>query len=334
MSSSGDILEEEHEGSVVDALSLLDDSPAGPSFGVGTPNDEESEFGTHEPDFGVSDDDEGLPIPPSAAGGGDLYEFGDEDPDFGDEIPGVNEIYGNEGENDEEEGLPISPSAAGGGDLYEFGDESPDFGDEIPGVNEIYGDSPNGGFEHPPADVAFDLALLASQEPSEDDETAAAEAVAGDAADADYTIGAPLVPSRAYELERIAADHAAVATRKEKLEKTRDWDLSFGPIWAPAGRETTITVSPQCLFRGEKIIATDTGSPNGRGTRIMQVAIGNKIQRPAGRNGSLTVFFANNALGNGIKFDTAQQWSDIAVTVSFIQECTFDMTVLGRAVID
>ena len=169
MSSSGDILEEEHEGSVVDALSLLDDSPAGPSFGVGTPNDEESEFGTHEPDFGVSDDDEGLPIPPSAAGGGDLYEFGDEDPDFGDEIPGVNEIYGNEGENDEEEGLPISPSAAGGGDLYEFGDESPDFGDEIPGVNEIYGDSPNGGFEHPPADVAFDLALLASQEPSEDD---------------------------------------------------------------------------------------------------------------------------------------------------------------------
>ena len=38
--------------------------------------------------------------------------------------------------------------------------------------------------------------------------------------------------------------------------------------------------------------------------------------------------------GNGIKFDTAQQWSDIAVTVSFIQECTFDMTVLGRAVID
>src|SRR3990167_8302026 len=188
MSSSGDILEEEHEGSVVDALSLLDDSPAGPSFGVGTPNDEESEFGTHEPDFGVSDDDEGLPIPPSAAGGGDLYEFGD---------------------------------------------ESPDFGDEIPGVNEIYGDSPNGGFEHPPADVAFDLALLASQEPSEDDETAAAEAVAGDAADADYTIGAPLVPSRAYELERIAADHAAVATRKEKLEKTRDYDHSFAAVPLP-----------------------------------------------------------------------------------------------------
>ncbi len=94
----------------------------------------------------------------------------------------------------------------------------------------------------------------------------------------------------------------------------------------------TLYAYPQCLFRGEKVIATDTGSPNGYGTRISTITVGQKVQRP-GRGSSLTAFFANNALGNGIKWDTTNPAIQIAVTVSFIQSCTFDMTVLGRAVV-
>jgi len=122
-------------------------------------------------------------------------------------------------------------------------------------------------------------------------------------------------------------------THKVPLQKARDWDLSFGPVSGSAGTTTIITVAPQCLFRGEKVMATDTASPAGTGTRITQVLIGQRLQRPASGGGSLTLFFSNGALGNGIKWDTCQQALSISVTVSFVAACTFDMTVFGKAVV-
>lgn len=122
-------------------------------------------------------------------------------------------------------------------------------------------------------------------------------------------------------------------THRMPLQKARDWDLSFGPVSGAAGTTTIITIAPQCLFRGEKVMATDTGSPAGTGTRITQVLIGQRLQRPATGGGSLTLFFSNGALGNGIKWDTCQQALSIAVTVSFVSSCTFDMTVFGKAVV-
>ena len=122
-------------------------------------------------------------------------------------------------------------------------------------------------------------------------------------------------------------------THKQPLQKARDWDLSFGPVSGAAGTTTVITVAPQCLFRGEKVMATDTGSPAGSQTRITQVMIGQRLQRPATGGGSLTTFFSNGALGNGIKWDTCQQALSISVTVSFISAVTFDMTVFGKAIV-
>ncbi len=119
----------------------------------------------------------------------------------------------------------------------------------------------------------------------------------------------------------------------DPLNTERDWQIDFGPASAPAGEVLTFFNSPQCLFRGEKVIATDTGSPAGTGTRIQTITVGQKVQRPAGRAATLTSFFANNALGNGIKWDTSDRALTIAVTVSFIQSCTFDMSVFGRAVL-
>ena len=136
---------------------------------------------------------------------------------------------------------------------------------------------------------------------------------------------------QSYVAQRAAASRPV--TNRQPLQKARDWDLSFGPVSGAAGTTTVITVAPQCLFRGEKVMATDTASPAGTGTRITQVLIGQRLQRPATGGGSLTLFFSNGALGNGIKWDTCQQALAIAVTVSFVSACTFDMTVFGKAVV-
>lgn len=135
----------------------------------------------------------------------------------------------------------------------------------------------------------------------------------------------------AYAAKRASASRPIL--HAQPLQKARDWDLSFGPVSGAAGTSTVITVQPQCLFRGEKLMATDTASPAGTGTRITQVMIGQRLQRPATGGGTLTQFFSQQALGNGIRWDTCQQALSISVTVSFVSACTFDMVVFGKAVV-
>ena len=131
----------------------------------------------------------------------------------------------------------------------------------------------------------------------------------------------------------IASGSPVLETTKPAL-KARDWQMDFGPMYAPSGFITTISIPPQCLFRSEKIIASDTGEPNGRGTRILGVTIGQKLQRPASpKGGTLTAFFAETALGNGIRWDTCPLFGTIGITVSFVQACTFDLTLFGKAVL-
>lgn len=112
----------------------------------------------------------------------------------------------------------------------------------------------------------------------------------------------------------------------------RQWDLPFGPAFGAAGTSTVITVSPQCLFRVEKVLATDTGSPPGTATRIMQFLVGQRMQRPSANGSTLAMFFGPGTLGNGVRWDTCQQGLSISVTVSFVQAATFDMTVIGSSV--
>jgi hypothetical protein len=81
----------------------------------------------------------------------------------------------------------------------------------------------------------------------------------------------------------------------------------------------------------EKVMATDIG-PNSAGynTAVTQVIIGNKLQRSA-TGTSLTYFFANNTLGNGVKWDTCQPALSIGFTVSFITTSTFYAQLWGKA---
>jgi hypothetical protein len=116
------------------------------------------------------------------------------------------------------------------------------------------------------------------------------------------------------------------------LNRARDWTIDFGPVSGAASTTTVVSQNPQCLFRGEKMMATDSGSTAGYGTRIVQVLIGNKLQKSTGGGATLTAFYAPTSLGNGIKWDTCEKGLTIAITVSFVQACTFDGTVFGKAV--
>jgi hypothetical protein len=147
-------------------------------------------------------------------------------------------------------------------------------------------------------------------------------------------LGAAMAQSPAF---RQYAEKRAAASRpmlhKTPLNKARDWQIDFGPVFGLAGTSTTVIINPQVLFRGEKVMATDTGVTPGLGTRISAIFVGQKSQRPANAGSTLTAFFANNSLGNGIKWDTCEKALSISVTVLFVESCTFDMTVFGKAVL-
>lgn len=136
---------------------------------------------------------------------------------------------------------------------------------------------------------------------------------------------------KAYAEKRLASSRPIVHNVGYKA--ARDWQVDFGPVHGVTGATQTITVAPQCLFRAEKVMATDSSTTPGYGTRIAQIFVGQKNQRPSNTGATLTAFFANNALGNGIKWDTCDKALSISVTVQFIADCTFDMTVFGKAVL-
>ncbi|HUK34398.1 MAG TPA: hypothetical protein VLV86_10825 [Vicinamibacterales bacterium] len=167
-------------------------------------------------------------------------------------------------------------------------------------------------------DVEFDLAVLAGE-------------------DVDVSHGVNLAANPAFRQAlsaRVAQQHPLLGERGKNLRQ-RQFDFATGAVWAPAGAQTVITINPQCLFRCEKVMATDTGSVPGMGTSIVQVAIGQKIQRPGNAGqGTLTQFFAETSLANGIRFDTAHAWEAIAITVSFNETCTFNMNLWGTVEID
>lgn len=168
-----------------------------------------------------------------------------------------------------------------------------------------------------PADVEFDAAMLAER-PAQDLDVAfdaAMDNVAGVPADVEFDVA--MLPAPALDPPK----------------PVQSFDFSFGSVWAPAGATSSITISPQCVFRAEKLMATDTCG--GLGTAIVQVTVGRRIQRPGNvGQGSLTQFFAQNALANGITFDTTHKWEHIAIQIQFIQACTFSAVLFGSADIE
>lgn len=139
-------------------------------------------------------------------------------------------------------------------------------------------------------------------------------------------------PAFAQYVQRRAAANRPALTRTP-MNAARDWNISFGPVSGAANTTTTLNQTPQVHFRGEKIMAVDTGTTAGQGTMIGTIFVGQKLQSPAGNNFTLTSFYANNALGNGVKWDTCEKAITISIQVSFIQACTFFATIWGKAVL-
>ncbi len=110
------------------------------------------------------------------------------------------------------------------------------------------------------------------------------------------------------------------------------WDFPLGPVYGEAGTVTTITIKPQCRFRVEKVMATDTGDPPGTSTGVMQFLVGNQLQRPVVGGATLVTFFGPAVLGNGVRWGICDRGLSIALTLQFIRATTFYGSLFGSAV--
>jgi hypothetical protein len=93
------------------------------------------------------------------------------------------------------------------------------------------------------------------------------------------------------------------------------------------------------IFRGEKLIATDT--LKGLGTRVRGISIDSEDRKTGVRKAreqravnaeSPTTDFNNNSLGCGLRFNTAHAGGSIRVTVRFLEDCEFYALMVGKAV--
>ncbi len=112
---------------------------------------------------------------------------------------------------------------------------------------------------------------------------------------------------------------------------TRDWDFPIGPISGKAGERKEIIIEPQSPFMVEKIMATDTG--DGLHTALMQILIGDRLQRPATNDGTLTLFYKQNTLGNGIRTDWCRLGQKMVIQIKFLQDATYEGCLWGKAAI-
>jgi hypothetical protein len=147
-------------------------------------------------------------------------------------------------------------------------------------------------------------------------------------------LGAALAQSPAFQnmiAKRAAAGRPVM--HKQPLRMARDWDVPLGPVSGAASTTTTISFQPQAYFRVEKMMATDTAATAGMGTAITQILVGQRLQRPATGGGTLSLFYSQQSLGNGLRWDTCQPAFSIALTISFVSACTFYGNLFGKAVV-
>lgn len=115
--------------------------------------------------------------------------------------------------------------------------------------------------------------------------------------------------------------------------KARDFTVPF-TAYGTVGQSVTVTATPQCLFRPEKLIVNEIGSStNGYGSTITGASVGQKNQMATNSGGLLSAGFLPTALGNGIRWDTCQPALTISITVSFLQTCTWYGALSGKAVL-
>lgn len=133
-----------------------------------------------------------------------------------------------------------------------------------------------------------------------------------------------------------AIDAVLRGSAQRPVIKERDWCVPF-EVSGKAGERKWVSVSPQVLFRGEKIMAEDTFSRPGYGTRIQWLLVGQALQLPAPEdddNGVLTAFFDRLTLGNGMRLNPCRLGQRIRFQIAFTEDCTWNATIFGKAIVD
>lgn len=115
------------------------------------------------------------------------------------------------------------------------------------------------------------------------------------------------------------------------VQKAVDYQLSLGSVEGKAGEVKTVCITPQMLFRGEKLVTADDCKDGvGFGTEIVHFFVGAMSQFPPDR-AMPTWSFAPGNLGSGIKLDTCQVGVSISVAVKFLKDCTWSGVIFGKA---
>ena len=150
--------------------------------------------------------------------------------------------------------------------------------------------------------------------------------------DGSLLIGAQFNDKLAERFRQLVAERQ---TRPRPQPKVRNWEINFGPVAGKAGETLRLVNDVRALFRGERIVATDTASPIGCGTRIVSLTVDGRTQdsvvsigatSPLALPALILTVFANRK----VLMDVG---STFGLTVSFIEACTFNMNIVGKALI-
>lgn len=123
----------------------------------------------------------------------------------------------------------------------------------------------------------------------------------------------------------------APVTQKVNPTKKRRWPVAFGPTGIPPNTTVTITVTPQCLFRGEKLL----NSGDATNLFLQTLTVGQKNQLPTNQNAISVSSFGAGVLDNEMLLDTCDPGLSIQLAVQNIGAVTytFAMTIFGHAVL-
>lgn len=124
---------------------------------------------------------------------------------------------------------------------------------------------------------------------------------------------------------------SAPITQRVMPTKKRRWPIAFGPTPIPPGQSVTLSSTPRCLFRGEKLL----NSGDATGLFMQNLFIGNKSQLPANVNPLPVQRFNAPVLDNGLLMDTCDPGLGISMSIMNVAALTltFSMTIFGSVVL-
>lgn len=140
---------------------------------------------------------------------------------------------------------------------------------------------------------------------------------------------------RSELMDKLMSSYMARAVKLDRIiveEQFKDWWVHFPRTHGKSGDKKVITVKPKCHFRGEKILAFDSG--NGYATRVGTALVGVQIQHPDESEAVLTATFDKTAVGNGMKWDVCRPTESISITISFLEDGWWEGTVFGKGARD